>query len=168
MITHITDPVKVLLYQLQQLLENLTDEQYSQRVPLLSNATIGQHTRHIIEFFLELEAGYENGVVNYDARKRDHSIESERSRAINKLLWIAAHAEKENKSLTLIADFGTEDNIPCKVPTNYGRELVYNLEHIIHHMALLRIAVNEVSSIELPVNFGVAISTIKFRHACAQ
>lgn len=168
MITHITAPVKLLLYQLQQLLENLTDEQYSQQVALLSDATIGQHTRHIIEFFLELEAGYGNGFVNYDARKRDHSIENQRSRAISKLLWIAAHAEKENKPLTLISDFGTEDNIPCTVPSNYGRELVYNLEHTIHHMALLRIAVNEISTIELPVNFGVAISTIKYRQACAQ
>lgn len=168
MITPITALVTLLLYQLKQLLEDLTDEQYSQRIALLSNASIGEHTRHIIEFFAELESGYENGCVNYDARKRDHKIETQRKQAISKLLWIVARAGKQNKPLLLESDFGIDNSNTCKVPSNYGRELLYNLEHTIHHMALLRIAVNEVSAISLPVDFGVAVSTIKYRQSCAQ
>jgi len=56
----------------------------------------------------------------------------------------------------------------ASIPSNYYRELAYNLEHTIHHMALIRVGVNEVSSIELPVEFGVAYSTVKYRKQCAQ
>ncbi len=45
---------------------------------------------------------------------------------------------------------------------------MYTLEHTIHHMALLRIAVYAVSTIELPEDFGVAGSTIKHKKEWAQ
>jgi hypothetical protein len=138
------------------------------RVPLLSNASIGQHTRHIIELFLELEIGYESGDVNYDTRRRDNEIETRRGCAIERLSAIASRIDREGKPLTLVADFGSDDNTVCRIPTNYHRELLYNLEHTVHHMALLRIGINAVSEVELPGNFGIAVSTIKYRNLCAQ
>jgi hypothetical protein len=53
------------------------------------------------------------------------------------------------------------------MPTNYYREMAYNLEHTIHHMALIRTGINDVSRISVPENFGVAISTMKYRKQCA-
>ena len=117
--------VTELRHQLQQTLEHITDEQYGRRVPLLSNASIGQHTRHIIELFLELEIGYENGLVNYDARKRDEEIETRRSCAIDRLSAIASRIDREGKSLTLVADLGSDGGTACRIPTNYHRELLY-------------------------------------------
>jgi len=168
MIEQITQAVTVLLFQLKELLENLSDEQYCRKVALLSNASIGQHTRHIIEFFQELEKGYNTGFVNYDARKRNYMIETQRNFAITGLVGIADVIAKENRPLKLIADFSGQGANPCEVPTNYQRELVYNAEHTVHHMALLRIGVNAVTTIVLPENFGVAISTIKHRNLCVQ
>jgi hypothetical protein len=168
MIEQITQPATVLLYQLKELLESLSDEQYCRKVALLSNASIGQHTRHIIEFFQELEKGYTTGFVNYDARKRNYMIETLRNFAISELVDIADVISKENRPLKLIANFSSQGANPYEVPTNYQRELVYNVEHTVHHMALLRIGVNEVTTIVLPENFGVAISTIKYRNLCVQ
>jgi hypothetical protein len=168
MITQIIQPVTGLLYQLQDLLETLTDGQYSEKVPLLSNASIGQHMRHIIEFFLELEKGYYTGMVNYDRRERDYAIETQRGSALNAIASVISGLKNEDAQLTLMADFGEENADLCMVTTSYERELVYNLEHTIHHMALLRIGVKSVSLVELPENFGVAISTLKYRKACAQ
>jgi hypothetical protein len=164
----ITDPIRSLISQLEEMLEGLTDEEYKGKIGLLSNASIGQHTRHIIEFFVELLRGYENGTVNYDQRKRDAGIETNRIYARNVLQVISISLDYEDKPLTLVVDFGAGEESTCKVPTNFSRELVYNLEHTVHHMALLRIAVNAVSHVPLPANFGVAISTIKYRNACAQ
>ncbi|PWV53985.1 DinB family protein [Chitinophaga sp. S165] len=167
-VSQVMIPLAGLLLQLQDLLEELTDEQYVRPVKVLTNATLGQHTRHIIEFFLELNAGYATGQVNYDKRKRDYRIETSRACAIDSLTMVLSLLDKENKALTLTVDYSNDNEVLGSVETNYSRELVYNLEHTVHHMALLRIGVNAVSTIVLPEEFGVAISTLKHRSACVQ
>lgn len=157
-----------LMEQLQRVLERLSDHQYTMPVGLLSDATIGQHVRHILEFFVELNKGYDSGVVNYDRRKRDHTIESNRLVAIRQLVDIGYGITRPEKALSLVADLVPGATAPIIVPTYYSRELIYNVEHTIHHMALLRIAITAISTVKLPEGFGVAASTIKNREACAQ
>lgn len=166
--TQITQTATGLLRQLIFLVEGLTDEQYINRIPVLSKASIGQHTRHIIEFFLELEKGYHSGIVNYDARKRDDVLETQRSSAAHTLRAITARVEQPDKSLLLSNGYAPVNTSASILSTSYLRELLYAIEHTVHHMALLRIGVNIVSDIELPENFGVAASTIKYRNQCAQ
>jgi hypothetical protein len=161
-------PVLHLLGQLQQVLERLTDAQYTMPVDVLSKATIGQHIRHVVEFFLELDKGYLPGTVNYDDRKRDLLIETNRRVAIGKIEEIIHGVSKPDKTLLLIADFSADGQAPFMVATNYFRELYYNLEHTVHHMALLRIGIGAVSEVELPERFGVAVSTLQYRRVCAR
>lgn len=163
-------PIANLLGQLEALLEQLDDTQYRERLPILSNVSLGQHTRHILEFFLELEKGYETGLVDYDRRKRDQRIENSRVFAIGKLREVAGGLDKPNKEMTLAVDLDKDEmGLPSsRVSSNYYRELVYNLEHTVHHMALLRIGIEAISGPALPDGFGVAVSTLKHRMACAQ
>ena len=170
--------IQNLLAQICALLESLANEQFSQPVKVLSDGTIGQHTRHIIEFYQELFKGYDQGVIDYDNRKRSHAIESDRLFAIQQLREISEKLAKANKELWLTADScSLEESVEtsllrkggsekARIRTNYERELVYNLEHTVHHMALLRIAVSALSDLALPEGFGVALSTQKFRKAC--
>ena len=65
--------------------------------------------------------------------------------------------------MILEAGFAENSSDLNQIPTNYFREIAYNLEHAIHHMALIKIGINEVSDIILPQTFGVALSTIKYR-----
>jgi len=161
-------PIRTLLCQMEELLLALTDEQYGKKLRVLSNASLGQHTRHILEFFIELNTGYETGLVNYDNRKRDYNLEISRATAIDQINALIAGLEKEDKILTLAADYGQDQDCTIRVSTNYQRELVYNLEHMVHHMALLRIGIQAQSGIRLPEDFGVALSTIKYRKSCVQ
>jgi hypothetical protein len=161
----LTLQIKSLLGQLEEMLARLTDEQYSRPIALLSNASIGQHTRHIIEFFVELFLGYDTGTVNYDRRKRDLRIEKSRNYARQIIQAVAVFLDYNDKTLLLEGDFG-EGGVA--VTTNFHRELVYNMEHTVHHMALLRIGVNAVSTMTLPDHFGVALSTLNYRKACVQ
>ncbi len=161
-------PILQLLSQLQQALTNLTDHQYTAPVNLLSGSNIGSHVRHLIEFYLELLKGYDSGYVNYDNRKRDHSIESHRRVALQKLEEIGSSIIRPDKELVLSANFTAGEDGPLVVKTNYFRELIYNLEHTVHHMALLRVGIGVVSSLDLPPAFGVAMSTLKFRQTCVQ
>ena len=161
-------PIQNVFVQLTESLNQLSDEEYRRPSKTLFNATIGQHVRHIIELFQCLEKGYESGVVNYEKRKRDHTIESERVYAIALLKDIYDSLEKPNIDIILeTEDFENSENI-ISIPSNYHREIAYNLEHTIHHMALIRVGINEVSSVKLPEEFGVAYSTIKHRQECAQ
>ena len=165
---HLKYPVQELLLQLRDVLENLSNTQYAAPVELLSGASIGQHVRHIVEFFEELALGYENGTINYDRRNRNHLLEINRYLAIQLLSGMMFAVDRPDKDLLLVAHLSSTDAEPVVIRTNYFRELLYNIEHMVHHMALLRIGINEVAEIELPGHFGVAASTLKFRQACAQ
>lgn len=154
--------------QLSDTLEQLSTEQYRQPSKILFNATIGQHTRHIIELFMELDKGYESGIVNYEKRKRDYLIETDKSFAASLLHKIYSGLNKPDKELILESNYDEHSDEVIAIKSNYYREVIYNLEHTVHHMALIRVGVTEVSSIELPEGFGVASSTIKYRKACAQ
>lgn len=164
----LSQPIRNVFVQLSETLRQLSDAEYVKPSSILFNATIGQHIRHIIELFTCLEKGYEEGIVNYEKRKRDYRIESDRKFATELLAEVYQQIDKPNKEMVLEAeDYGDSTEI-VSIPTNYYREIAYNLEHTIHHMALIRVGVNEISSIRLPVEFGVAYSTIKYRKQCAQ
>jgi uncharacterized damage-inducible protein DinB len=165
---HLKYPIQELLLQLRDVLENLSNTQYAAPAELLSGASIGQHVRHIVEFFEELAHGYGNGTINYDRRNRNHVLEINRYLAIQLLSETMLAVDRPDKDLLLIAHVSPGNAEPVVIRTNYFRELLYNIEHMVHHMALLRIGINEVADIELPDHFGVAASTLKFRQACAQ
>lgn len=164
----LTQPIQHVFVQLSESLRLLTDAEYRQPSTTLFNATIGQHIRHIIELFICLEQGYADGIVNYEKRKRDYRIETEREFAISLLKDVYNKLDKPNKQMILEAEDYTDTMETVAIPSNYYREIAYNLEHTIHHMALVRVGVNEVSSIKLPDEFGVAYSTIKYRQQCVQ
>lgn len=155
--------VQNVFVQLSDTIEQLSTEQYSQPCSSLNNATIGQHIRHTIELFQCLENGYETGVVNYEKRKRDVTIETNKGVAAGLFQELYKNLGKENKELQLESMYDDTSDELVTVTTNYYREIIYNLEHTIHHMALIRIGVKEVSMVELPEDFGVASSTIRYR-----
>lgn len=165
---HLQQAIANVFVQLNDSLDQLSSEQYVQPVQLLSNATIGQHVRHIIELFICLENGYNDGIVNYEKRKRDYAIESNKAFAVQLLHSIVAGLGKPNKILILEAGYDDLSEDVVTIETNYLREVVYNLEHAVHHMALIRVGITSLSEIVLPEGYGVASSTIKYRQACAQ
>jgi hypothetical protein len=161
-------PIQNVFAQLTESLHQLTPTQYAQPSKILFNASIGQHVRHVVELFLCLENGYASGVVNYEKRKRDYKIETDKNFAIQLIKDIFHRLERPNIDLVMEAQDYEDVSGIVAIPSNYYREIAYNLEHTIHHMALIRVGINEVSSLILPDEFGVAYSTIKFRKECAQ
>lgn len=160
--------VNTVFVQLAESLQQISQQEYVQPCKTLFNNTIGQHVRHVIELFQCLEKGYDQGVVNYEKRKRDQAIETDKALASTLLLEIHSGLGKSNKELTLEATYDDHSTEPITIATNYFREIAYNLEHTIHHMALIRVGLTEVASITLPENFGVASSTVKYKKQCAQ
>lgn len=147
------------------LLRQLTNEEFTQKNPELSNATIGEHMRHIIELFQCLLENYEHELINYDARKRDLLLQTDKNAAISIIEKFANEIEKPNKSLSLAHNYFSPIEV---LPTNYFRELLYNLEHSIHHQALIKVALYNFPHIKISASFGVAPSTLEYKQQCAQ
>lgn len=157
--------IKRSLNELIELLNQLSNEEYSQKCSHLSNATIGEHTRHIIEMFQCLENNYESALVDYDKRERNLKIQTDTSFAIEMIVKIQENLLKENKKIELQQII---DGDEIRIESNYFRELLYNLEHCIHHQALIKVAVLQFENVTLNEDFGVARSTIEYRNQCAQ
>ena len=148
-----------------ELLNQLSQEEYSKSCFELSGSSIGEHTRHIVEMFQCLNRNYEFGFVNYDKRDRNKLIETNTSFAVQMILDIKKSIPKENKNLELQQ---TIDGKSVHIQSNYYRELLYNLEHCIHHQALIKVAILKCENIAVDDNFGVARSTIEYRKQCVQ
>ncbi len=157
--------IKNTLNELSDLLSQLSNEDYICPCHDLSNATIGEHTRHIIEMFQCLENQYEVGIINYDDRKRDYRIQTDVAFAKEIINTILNQLDKSNKNLQLQQFLDGESLL---IDTNYNRELLYNFEHCIHHQALIKVAVLQNDTIVIDQNFGVARSTIEYRKQCVQ
>ena len=107
-------------------------------------------------------------MIDYDKRLRNHSIESDRYYAIGTMQQVNDSLIKPDKDLIMNVEYGSGEEHSSQVFTNYLRELVYNMEHTVHHMALIRIGAVAISDVDIPAEFGVAASTLKFRKICAR
>ncbi|MEZ4805685.1 MAG: DinB family protein [Bacteroidia bacterium] len=155
------------LNEIKLLLTRLSDQEYAKPLEVLSNASLGQHVRHIIELYQALIHGIESGVINYDNRKRDISIESQVLVAKDSIdaLILKIDAISENKAIELKGNFSISDSDSAThIQSTLFRELAYNLEHSIHHQALLKIGLKDLGLQHLiHENFGVAAATIRFK-----
>lgn len=150
-----------ILTEQQNLLRKITAKMYTHNIPSLDGATIGGHTRHIIEFLEILLNSYHTNQINYDERQRNLELEKNPEQAIQAISEILSRINLPNKNLIMHQTVGT---ISLEIPTNFFRELLYNIEHCIHHQALIKVAFNEIKmSHLLNKNFGIAPSTIQYR-----
>jgi uncharacterized damage-inducible protein DinB len=159
-----------ILNQLDDVVGQVHEEDFSKPSAALSRATIGQHLRHTVEFFICLENGFEKGLVNYDKRNHDHVIERDRFIASSSLRrirdFISTHHDDKALKLEVAYERDREDWVT--IETNYRRELIYNIEHAVHHMAIMKIGIREVAPyVQLPADFGIAVSTIRYKEAPA-
>jgi hypothetical protein len=156
-----------LFAQLETALALISPGQYTYKNNLMGGATAGQHVRHIIELFQEMLKGYTSGTVNYENRLRNVLIETDKLFAVQQLQAIICVLDKQDKKLLLTAAYGAGDASCTTTVTSYTREVMYNIEHAIHHFALIRIGFKSAFGIELPDDFGVAPATLKYRQTCA-
>ena len=124
---------KTLLEDLMDLCERLDDQQYCYNSKLLNGASIGQHLRHSAEFYLFLFNSIPTQTVNYDERKHDLLIETDRKYAI-KILSDLSNQLKHIQPSFALQLFSNETEAKEKTFVTYvDRELMYCLDHAIHH-----------------------------------
>jgi hypothetical protein len=167
---NITKACANILGQLTDMVSQLTEQDFVKPLDTLGNSTLGQHLRHTIEFFICLEKGFEAGIINYDKRAHDKLIETDKFIALSMLSKIDGFVsvQTSDKPLKLEAAYDLDKEEFVTIETNYLRELVYNIEHTVHHMAIMKIGIREAAPyVKLAHDFGIAASTIRYQETVA-
>ena len=166
---HLHHACSHIMLQLITLVEQIHVNDFTKPIDSLSQSTIGQHLRHTLEFFMCFQQGYENGIINYDRRAHDKLIENDKFialAAINCMMKFVNLLEERSLKLEVGYDLDKDDVVT--IDTTSTRELVYNIEHAVHHMAIMKIGVREIAPyIKLAKDFGIAASTIRYKEATA-
>lgn len=147
-----------------QLLNCIDDDAYGKSLEIYDGSSLGKHFRHILNFYQCILIGIEKGHVDYCHRERDPRIE------INTAVAIAAFQQvlndiiqlDEHQTIPVYADYSSENEaLRVMVNSTIGRELMFAYDHAIHHLAMIRIGLqNDFPNIKIKNNLGIAISTI--------
>jgi hypothetical protein len=153
------------LKNIKLLISQLSDNEYSSSINCLSGSSIGQHIRHILEFYICLLDGIPIGIINYDNRKRDINLETDTlysAKIVDSICVKLALFDQEIKDIFLQANFDIDKSVNKILETSVSREMSYCLEHSIHHQALIKIGLSELNPhLSIDKNFGIAPSTIR-------
>lgn len=161
----LTEACSNILSQLTDLVHQIREADFVKPAETLSYSTVGQHLRHTLEFFICFEHGFEGGLINYDKRAHDKLIETDKFIALDAISRISKFvANVEDKTLKLEVGYDLEKEFYITIDTTATRELVYNIEHAVHHMAIMKIGIKEIAPyVQLSPDFGIAASTIRYK-----
>ncbi|MDX5321092.1 MAG: hypothetical protein LPK45_08295 [Bacteroidota bacterium] len=152
--------------QLSFFIYQLNPKAYAEPLSCLGGNSIGKHCRHILEIFDNLAKGLSKGQVDYETRERNVIYETDPIAFIEKLTDLIQELCTRDFSSSITVIHQPFPNLLEEetFSTTLGRELLYNLEHMIHHMAIIRLGAESANlgSI-IPSEFGVAFSTLRFQ-----
>lgn len=156
------------LQQALDLLRKLPEHRYTQNWAALPGQKVSGHVRHVIEFYECFLEGLTECHVDYDARLRDHSLETSRSLAVERLARLIEHLSSDQRlqgdSVVWVRAEGAAKSElhDGYLVSSVGRELQSLASHAVHHFALIGFLL-QVMGETVPSDFGVAPSTLAFR-----
>jgi uncharacterized damage-inducible protein DinB len=160
--------------QMTGLLEQIDGDVFTRPLPLFHGSTIGQHFRHILEFYTCLFDGAIAARVDYGSRKRNLALSEDPRAALAVLDYIAdaVKSQDEHQWLSVESEFSEDVVAYVQRPvymSSMGRELQYAFDHAVHHLAIIRMGL-ELYFPEIPVDkdLGVAPSTMKYKKTALQ
>ena len=155
------------LRQALTLLQQIDDRTYAESPPAVAPHRVGGHLRHILEFYECFLEGIQSSHIDYDARKRDESIETCRAAALARIRSII-HQLKTSPLLrgdpiirVRREDSQARDAGDCCLVSSAGRELQVLSSHTIHHFALIAMTLR-VIGFQVDRDFGMAPSTLRY------
>ena len=154
------------LRQALTLVDQMDDETFSTSPPGLAPHRVGSHLRHVLEFYECFLDGLETSRIDYDARKRDESIERWRHAASTSIRSIISRLEEVSSfegdwELAVRMENADED---VYLISSVARELQALSSHTIHHFALIAITLR-LHGLEVDPDFGMSPSTLRYQAA---
>lgn len=162
-----------IIHQIQVLLQSIDPQQYSQPLAVLHGASLGQHFRHIHDFYDCLLEQVADGKIDYTLRRRNPEIEQNPLFAATRFATLLSEVLvlEPDQPLQVRIDFDPEATKEDRslVVSSVGRELMYAHDHALHHLAIVKIGLQQAfPGFTVPEEIGVAASTLQFRLAQQQ
>lgn len=156
--------ILAVVQQIHHVLEQLEPHEYRRQLPEFEGSTLGQHFRHILEFFQCLEQGTRSGTVDYAARERNLIYEDNpnlTATAFNSFAEALQYFDT-SENIEIKAEFGGQ--VRPSYTSTVGRELMFVYDHAIHHLAIIKIGlICHFPHVQADKDLGVSPSTIKAR-----
>jgi uncharacterized damage-inducible protein DinB len=164
----------VLLKQAISLIDRIDDEIYLSHAPLSPRGTIGGHLRHILDYYQTFLAGLQFGRINYNLRRREILVESNRICAIKEITRTIAALQSattyDDWHSLMVCTEQMEEALPAWCPSSFLRELDFLQSHTVHHFAIVAMLLR-LHEVDPGEEFGVAPSTLSYwrkEAACAR
>ena len=145
------------------LLQNISDQQYSDTSTAPYNSSIGGHMRHILDVFSCIFKGLESREVDFSARERNELAENYTENGIAYFKLVIDELRKlANADFEMMLKVSDDLGLG-KVTTDYtlGAALSQAHSHAIHHFASIGYIINTLG-IQLPdADFGYNPTTPK-------
>ncbi|MHC5210940.1 MAG: DinB family protein [Planctomycetota bacterium] len=153
-----------ILRRTRELIERLTDVQYRHVEGGLSESTIGQHVRHVLDHYRLFLAGLDAGDVDYDARQRHTAVETTPAAALELVDELieglgALGADALGRTLRIHQQGSYEAGRFDGCESRADRELLFLQSHTVHHQALIAVLARA-QGLDVPSTFGMAPSTV--------
>jgi hypothetical protein len=155
------------LNQALEVLERIDDRAYATSPQGLEPHRAGGHLRHVLEFYECFLDDVATAHVDYDARRRDVSVEKSRRKAAARIRGIISRLQSEcalgSDSILWVRmeDAKVSGLRESFITSSVGRELQVLSSHTIHHFALIAITLRA-HGVTLDRNFGMAPSTLTY------
>jgi len=162
---------KAVIQQITDFLDIIDNQSFTKPLEIFSNSSIGQHFRHIHGFYDCFFKGIENGVINYDKRDRQLDIESDWCCCKDCFTTFKDQLDQIDLKKPILIEQGmTPDPSMEGISSSVGRELMYAVDHAIHHLAIIKMGMrSHFPEIQICQDLGVAPSTLEHRKTiCAQ
>jgi hypothetical protein len=152
--------------QAKEFLLGLSAENYQMVIKPHFASSAGTHMRHILDHYLALKDGINQGVVNYNKRNRFSSIESCPKMALLQWQkveqWLKEVSQLDaDMPLSVVCETSVNETQNIQTQSTLARELVFVSSHAIHHFSLLAV-INSLLGNKDEVNFGIAPSTATY------
>lgn len=157
--------IEDVLRQGLDLLADLDDETYAERLEAPFHASIGGHYRHVLEHFVCLLSAAGNGAVDYDGRNRSRALETDlrEARRVTDGLIVLFHKLPSgvwSRPCTVEYSVGYSEAEAPRLASTFAREAGFCVGHAVHHYAIIRLLCAR-WKVEVPAAFGIAPSTLK-------
>ncbi|GHG60737.1 hypothetical protein GCM10010919_04410 [Alishewanella longhuensis] len=146
------------------ILRQINAADYQREFTFAGAPSIGKHIRHVLGHYAQLQQAISTGEVDYRQRERDRLVQANPLAALGllqqQLDWLDSLAQQiidPNLRYQCAEGEGT---------TSLLRELDFVASHAVHHLALLKILLQQLGY-NLPDTAGVHSSTLAYLKPCA-